>query len=101
MSKAVRYSSSEKQRILNLHLKDKKTISEIAREEKVTPATFYSWQTKALDNLSKCFDESDDKERRRLEKRVKSLEKEVVAKKEVIADLAEEAINVKKKLHRP
>ena len=54
-----------------------------------------------LFDISKCFDESDDKERRRLEKRVKSLEKEVVAKKEVIADLAEEAINVKKKLHRP
>lgn len=101
MSKGVRYSNSEKQRILNLHFKDKKTISEISREEGVTPATFYSWQTKALENLSKCFDDNDDKERRRLEKRVKYLEQEVVTKKEVIADLAEEAINVKKKLRQP
>ena len=100
MSTSPRYSNSEKQRILTLHFKDKKSISEICREEGITPATFYAWQNKAFSNLSKCFDAGDEKERRRLEKQVKYLEGEVASKKEVIADLAEEAINAKKKLHQ-
>lgn len=101
MSTSSRHSSSEKQRILNRHFKEKTPISEICREEKITPTTFYAWQNKAWENLSKCFEDKEDKERRKLEKQVKALEQEVSEKKEVIAELAEEAIKVKKKLQQP
>jgi len=101
MSQAERrhFSGQEKVKILRLHLLEGKPVSDLCEQHKIHPSLFYQWQRTFFENGAKAFEgtgkgRSDTK----LEKQVEALESRLQRKHEVLSELMEEHIRLKKDL---
>ncbi len=98
-----RFSPEEKAAIVRRNLIEKAPVSEICEEHKISPSMFYKWRTQLFENASLAL---QDRRRRRIDpqtrelKRVREqtakLEAQLRRKDEVIAQLAEENVDLKK-----
>ena len=93
-----RYSSEDKVRILKRHLLDKAPVSDICEEYRIQPTVFYQWQKQFFENGAIIFERQSPKKNRREEARVQALEAKIRKKDEVLAELMEEHITLKKSL---
>jgi transposase len=91
------YSPEEKVAILKKHLIDKVAVSTICDEYHVQPTVFYRWQKEFFENGAAAF-----KHERRHEDaqkdRIEALESKLRQKNEVMAELMEEHLQLKKEL---
>jgi transposase-like protein len=100
MSKSRRrHTAEQKAELLRQHLADKKPVSEVCTEAGIQPSLFYTWQRDLLAGAPALFSN------RRTPSREKELEEEVlrfkaiVARKDqVIAEVTEEYVKLKKEL---
>ena len=94
------FSGKEKVKILRLHLVEGKAVSDLCEEHKINPSMFYQWQRTFFENGERSFDgqrksnSSSSKEAKRLE----ALESKLARKHEVLSELMEEHIRLKKDL---
>jgi transposase-like protein len=88
----------DKIRLLKLHFLGKKPISEVCESEKVLPASFYQWQRELFDRGAAVFDAGRRQKRQEtaVEQKIAALEAKLIKKNEVIAELMQENINLKK-----
>jgi len=101
MSKQQRrhVSAEDKVKILRLHLLEGKAVSDLCEEHGVNPSLFYQWQKLFFENGARVFETlSPDRSQSQLQKQVQALEQRLQRKHEVLSELMEEHIRLKKEL---
>ena len=101
--KRRRYTPEQKAAILRRHLVDKVPVSDLCDELKLQPSVFYTWQKQMLENLTAAME--DGRKTRRTgpteleqeQKRVEALESKLIRKNDVIAEISQEIVELKKK----
>ncbi len=96
--KRKNYSPEEKVRLLKEHLVNGIAVSQICEENQLQPTVFYRWQRQFFEQGAAAFKKDQNKERARLEKKIASLEEKVAKKNEVLGELMEAHIDLKKNL---
>ena len=99
-------SPEKKLSILKSHLLDKKPVSELCEENEVSPSNYYQWQKQLFDHGLESFESSrkrkgltaDQKEVKRLETELAAAKAKLSARDEVVAELMQEHIHLKKTL---
>ena len=95
--KRQRYSGDEKATILRRHLVEKVPVSDLCDQHGFSPALFYRWQKEFFSKGGSVF-ESSPSSNKGSEKRITALEAKLIQKNEVLAELMEEHLNLKKTL---
>jgi len=93
-----RFTAQEKVAILRLHLLEHTPISDLCDQHGIHPTMFYRWQKEFFENGPaalelRCRRASDSKDRR-----IALLEQKLQRKHEVLSELMEEHIKLKKEL---
>ena len=94
------YTPEEKVGHLRRHLLEKVPVSDICEELSIHPTLFYSWQRQFFEHGAAAFERKGgkhDREKQATEK-IAFLEEKLTRKNEVVAELMEEHIALKKKL---
>ena len=92
------YSPEEKVIILKRHLVERVLVSDLCDEYQLQPKVFYSWQKQFFDNGVAAFSKRDSAADHREKKRIEQLEEKLRRKHEVLSELMEEHIKLKKEL---
>jgi transposase len=99
------FTAEQKATILRRHLVDKVAVSDLCDEYKIQPNLFYIWQRQALENLEKAVEGPADRDavRRQAEqeRKIAMLEAKVSRKDNIIAEISEEYVALKKSLGEP
>jgi transposase len=99
--KRKRFGAEDKVRVLRRHFLDKVPVSELCEEYGISPTVFYRWQKQLFEGAASLFERQSPKKDRRSEERVQSLESKIRKKDEVLAELMEEHVALKKSLGEP
>ena len=93
------YGPEEKVAILHQHLVEKVAVSEVCERHGLSPNLFYRWQKEFFENGAAAFRRNGrDTKSPKLEAEVERLRAKLADKDEVIAELMEETLRVKKSL---
>lgn len=92
------YSPEEKVSILRRHLVEQTPISDLCDEYQLQPKIFYLWQKLFFENGTAAFTRIDRPQKRAEEVRIQQLEAKLTRKNEVLSELMEEHIKLKKEL---
>jgi transposase-like protein len=92
------HTPEEKVRILKRHLVDKVPVSNLCDELGLQPSVFYRWQTEFFERGAQAFSQPRDIHQRKQEQRIKELEEKLQRKHEVLSELIEEHVQLKKNL---
>jgi transposase-like protein len=96
-----RFTAQQKVAILKEHLVEKVPVSQVCDRHGINPTAFYRWQKEFFENGPAAFEgraPKADGKTRQLEQRVEALQAKLVRKDEVIAEVMEEAMRLKKSL---
>jgi transposase-like protein len=100
--KRKQYSAQEKVAILRKHLLDKIPVSELCDEYGLQPTVFYRWQKQLFEQAAEtCFQRPRDSESTRLKRQVAQLEAKLAKKDEVLGEVLEEYVSLKKSRGAP
>src|SRR5437016_3902470 len=101
MSTRKHYSPEEKVAILRRHLVEKVPVSDLCDQHGIQPSVFYHWQKEFFENGHRAFT-GNGKRAKRAEsiqaEKVGALESKLRRKNEVIAELMEDHVRLKKEL---
>lgn len=93
------YSPEEKVAILRKHLLEQVPVSELCDQCKLHPTLFYRWQKQFFENGAAAFSAVPPKAANtRAEQRITALEERLQRKHEVLSELMEEHVRLKKEL---
>ncbi len=92
------YTPEEKVSILRRHLIDQVPISQLCDELGLQPTIFYRWQKTFFENGSFAFKNTDKKVKTLSDKKITALEAKLQTKNEVLSELMEEHVALKKSL---
>ena len=96
--KRKKYSPEQKVEILKKHLVDKVAVSDLCDQFGLHPTVFYRWQKAFFEGGAAAFKKQHNSEKTRLEKRISALEQKLNRKNEVLSELMEEHVALKKSL---
>ena len=94
-----RFTSEQKASILGEHLFAKKPISEVCDAHGLQPSVVYGWQRRAQAHFVLALEGSEKRtnsRERELEAKMAQMEATLAKKTEVIAEIAEELVTLKK-----
>jgi transposase-like protein len=98
------YSATDKVGILRLHLLEKKPVSDLCDQFGIQPNLFYRWQREFFENGAAAFSHNG-KRHQAVEavkdRKIAALEEKLRVKNEVLAELLEEHVQLKKELGEP
>jgi len=92
------FSGEEKVSILWRHLVDKVQVSDLCDEYGLNPTVFYRWQKEFFENGAAAFERRTDGRERKLQEKVTALTAKLAHKDEVIAEIMEAHVALKKTL---
>lgn len=92
------YTPEQKVSILKKHLVDGAAISDICDETGLHPTVFYRWQKAFFENGAMVFQEQKSKKENGLFKKISVLEEKLAKKNEVVSELMEAHLALKKTL---
>jgi transposase len=92
------YTPSEKVAILRRHLIDKVPVSDLCDEYQLQPTLFYSWQKLFFENGAAAFERKSGPTETAHLRTITALREKLQRKNEVVAELMEEHIQLKKEL---
>jgi transposase-like protein len=95
------FSASEKVTILRQHLVDKVPVSNLCDQYGLNPNLFYRWQKEFFENGPAAFEHHSNGRERKLEQKVEALTARLAHKDEVIAEIMEAHVALKKTLGAP
>ena len=97
--KRKNHTPEEKVSILRRHLIEKVPISNLCEEYGLHPTVFYRWLKQFFEKGAAAFqNHRPDSGRQRDQERIAALERKLQAKNEVLAELMEEHVALKKSL---
>ena len=98
MDKRKRYTAEEKVKILREVLEDGKQISQVAEQYGLHPNNIFHWRKQLFEGGVQIFQiKRADVSGKAEERKITDLEEKIKQKDEVIAELAEELLGLKKK----
>jgi transposase len=95
------YTPEEKVSIIRRHLVEKVAVSDLCQEQKLQPTVFYRWLKEFFENGAAAFRRESDRESREDKERIAALEAKLEKKNEVLSELLEEHVALKKSLGEP
>lgn len=95
-SKPRRYTPDEKVAILREHFLDQKPVSEICRAHELHVNMFYRWQKTFFEGGAAAFEKSPSGQLGRMNRQIEALEAQLVMKNEVLAEITETYVRLKK-----
>jgi transposase len=107
MSKKARrrFTAEQKATVVRRHLVDKIAVSDLCDEYKIQPSVFYSWQKQVSDNIARAFDaekvDARVSKEAELAKKIAQLEAKLARKDNIIPEISEEYVALKKELGEP
>ena len=97
--KRKNYTPGEKVSILRRHLLDKVPVSDLCDELALNPSVFYTWQKQFFENGAAAFQHKPKHNGPSAEQRkIQQLEAKLTQKNEVLAELMQEHVQLKKEL---
>ncbi len=93
-----KYSGEEKVKILRRHLVDHVPVSDLCDEYGFHPTVFYRWQKTFFENGAASFEKQDGGKIRKLAARISAQAERISRKDEVIAEIMQSHIALKKSL---
>lgn len=96
--KRKQYTGEEKLVILRKHLLEGVAVSDICDSYDLQPTVFYRWQKQLFEEGAVVFRSANDTEAKRLQQQVTRLEEKLEKKNEVLGELLEEYVALKKDL---
>jgi len=99
--KRNRLDGSQKVAILKRYLVDKTPISDLCDEYGIQPSQVYQWQKVLFENGAAAFERTRRRGGDAQERKVAVLEAKVQQKNEVIAELMQEHVQLKKAIGEP
>jgi transposase-like protein len=101
-----KFTAEQKAAVVRRHLVDKVPVSNLCDEYGIQPSMFYNWQKVLVDNAARAFD-GDTVDRTRpsreaeLEQKIALLEAKLARKDNIIAEISEEYVTLKKEIGEP
>ena len=92
------YTAEEKVAILSRHLLEQEPVSKLCDELGLQPTVFYRWQKEFFENGAAAFQSKVRVNHQAEQERIEYLEKKLQRKDEVLAELMEEHVALKKVL---
>jgi len=96
--KRKKYTSELKVQVIKKHLVDKIPLSDLCDQYGFHPTVFHRWQKAFFENGRKAFETDRDSEKTQLVKKVAGLEAKISRKNDVLSELMEEHVSLKKSL---
>jgi transposase len=97
--KRKHYTPEEKVAILRRHLVEKVPVSDLCDELGLNPTVFYTWQKQFFENGAAAFQRKGKRSRGTPEAaKIEKLEAKLTQKNEVLAELMQEHVQLKKEL---
>lgn len=94
--KRRQYTYEEKAIILKRHLVEREALSDLCDEIGFHPTMFYKWQRALFEHAAVALQGGRDAERKRDRQRIQELEAKLASKNEVLSELMEEHVALKK-----
>ncbi len=98
MKERKHYTAQEKVAILREHLLEGVSLSQVCEKYRLAPTVFYRWQKQLFENGAVAFERGSDRRSAQEAERVSQLEAKLRKKDEVLSELMEEHIALKKEL---
>jgi len=99
MSKKRNYpAAEEKALILKRYLVEKVPMSDLCDEYGVHPTQVYRWQKQLFENAAGAFQRTNKRAENTKDRKIAALEEKLVKKNEVVAELLEDHVQLKKEL---
>jgi transposase len=95
------YSAEEKLFILKRHMVEGVPVSDLCDELQLNPNVFYAWQKQLFENGAAAFQRSSKPRVDPRDRRIEQLEAKLTQKNEVLAELMQEHVALKKALGEP
>jgi transposase len=92
------YSAQEKVAILRERLLEGKPLSEVCECHDLQPTVFYAWQKQFFENGAAAFQKPGRRQVDRRDEKIEKLEAKLTQKNEVLAELMQEHVQLKKEL---
>lgn len=92
------YTPEKKVEIIKKHLVDRVPLSDLCDQYGLHPTVFHRWQKAFFENGAKAFDNRKDTEKAKLKQKISILETKLSRKHEVLSELMEEHVSLKKSL---
>ena len=92
------YTPVEKVAILRRHLIDRVPVSDLCDEFQLSPTLFYLWQKQFFENGASAFERKNGQPENQNLRIIAALREKLQRKNEVVAELMEEHIQLKKEL---
>ena len=92
------YTAEEKVAILKRHLLEKVPVSDLCDELGLNPTVFYGWQKQFFENGAAVFQKTRSRQVDRRDQKIEKLEAKLAQKNEVLAELMQEHVQLKKEL---
>jgi transposase len=92
------YTPEEKVAILKRHLVENVPVSDLCDELGLNPTVFYGWQKQLFENGVAAFQRRRGRQTDRRDQKIEKLEAKLAQKNEVLAELMQEHVQLKKEL---
>ena len=92
------YTPEEKVTILKKHFVEEESVSDLCDKYNLQPTVFYRWQKQFFENGALTFQRQSRGKANKIEQKVAALKQKLTQKNEVLAELMEEHIALKKSL---
>lgn len=94
------FSDEQKVAIVKRHLVDKASVSDLCDAYKIQPTQFYQWQKQLFENGAVAFRRNGQAKRKAdaKDRKIAQLEAKLIQKNEVVAEILEDQIKLKKEL---
>jgi transposase-like protein len=93
-----RFNPQEKAAILRLHLLEGKAVSDLCDQHGIHPTLFYRWQKEFFENAPAALEARYRQATDAKDRRIAYLEQKLQRKNEVLSELMEEYVKLKKEL---
>ena len=97
MKKRRQFQAVDKVNIIRQHLLEKKPISDLCDEYNLKPTQFYQWQKMFFENGVAAFETQKTADHKHRQQKLSQLEAKLAHKDQVIAEIMEEHIKLKKR----
>ncbi len=99
MSKTRKYpAADEKALILKRYLVEKVPMSDLCDEYGLQPSQIYRWQKQLFENAAGAFRRTNKRTEQTKDHKIAALEEKLTKKNEVVAELLEDHVQLKKEL---
>jgi len=93
-----KYTAEEKVTILKEHLVNGVPVSDVCDQYHLHPSLFYRWQRQLFEQGAAAFENDEKREVAQLKKKIEKMERKMATKNEVLGELMEAHIALKKSL---